>query len=361
MQIDTETLLPLPPEGVELHSPDAPRHVFTTGFSAADANGRWTDGPRSRLVFRLPRRSEGGVELRLESLGFVVQGAVFEQQAELLAGGRAVGRWNVMSTTLVPRLVVVPREAMEPDGTVVLEFRIPTCMQPALVGQGDDRRFLGLMMRRLSWEARPPQRPHDLSGELARPVGRESRKSFADKIASGFWSRFVTGPAVLDVGFQGASAAGSVVPILPGAIGVDIDYSGYDGRILPFADDSQDAVYSSHCLEHIPDNIKAIQEWHRVVKVGGHIITVVPSAHLYERKRRVPSYWNGDHRRTYTPSSLLMEFEAALAPNSYRVRHLAENDANYQYGLPPNMHPEGCHEIELVVEKIAPPLWRLGE
>jgi len=79
MQIDTETLLPLPPEGVELHSADAPRHVFTTGFSAADANGRWTDGPRSRLVFRLPHRPEGGVELRLESLGFVVQGAVFEQ------------------------------------------------------------------------------------------------------------------------------------------------------------------------------------------------------------------------------------------------------------------------------------------
>ena len=98
-----------------------------------------------------------------------------------------------------------------------------------------------------------------------------------------------------------------------------------------------------------------------MVKPGGHIITVVPSAQLYERKRRVPSYWNGDHRRTYSPASLLAEFEAALAPNSYRVRHLAENDAGYQYGLPPNMHPEGCHEIELVVEKIAMPLWRLGD
>lgn len=361
MQIDTDTLLPLPPEGVELHAPEAERHIAFRGVSHAEEHGRWTDGARAWLVFRLPYRPAGGVVLQLESLGYVVHRYVFEQLAEILANGRPVGRWSVSSRVLAPRTVMLPHDAIEPDGSVLLEFRIPTCLQPAMLGLGDDKRFLGLLLRRLSWQEAPPRRPFDLSGERNRPVGRESRKSFAEKIDSGFWSRFVTGPAVLDIGFQGGAAAGSVVPILPGGIGVDIDYPGYDGRILPFADNSQDAVYSSHCLEHIPDHIKAIQEWHRVVKVGGHIITVVPSAHLYERRRRVPSSWNYDHRRTYTPSSLLAEFEAALAPNSYRVRHLAENDANYQYGLPPNIHPEGCYEIELVVEKIAPPLWRMGD
>jgi len=279
----------------------------------------------------------------------------------MLVNGVRLAEWTVTDTVMRARSLVVPAQVIGPDGRIVLEMQISTCIQPRLLGLGGDARFLGLLLRRLSWEERAPRLSPDLSGERERPVGRESRKSFAAKIDSGFWARFIAGPAVLDVGFQGGAAPGSVVPIMPGAIGVDLDYPGYDGRILPFADASQDAVYSSHCLEHIPDCIKAIQEWHRVLKVGGHIITVVPSAHLYERRRRVPSFWNWDHRRTYTPATLLAEFEAALAPNSYRVRHLAENDADYQYELPPNVHPEGCYEIELVVEKIAAPGWVLGE
>jgi SAM-dependent methyltransferase len=192
-----------------------------------------------------------------------------------------------------------------------------------------------------------------------RPVGGEARKSYAAKATSGFWQRFITGPAVLDIGFKGHIA--DTVPIVDGAIGVDVDYPGYDGRTLPFANESQDAVYSSHCLEHIADFIGAIQEWHRVTKIGGHIITVVPSALLYERRRRPPSQWNPTHMRFFTASALLGDFELALAPNTYRVRHLVENDADYRYDIPSDRHPEGCYEIELVLEKIAPPAWGIAE
>jgi SAM-dependent methyltransferase len=192
-----------------------------------------------------------------------------------------------------------------------------------------------------------------------RPVGGEARKSYAAKAKSGFWQRFMTGPVVLDIGFKGH--LDGTVPIMEGAIGVDVDYPGYDGRILPFANESCDAVYSSHCLEHIPDYIIAIQEWYRVTKVGGHIVTVVPSALLYERRRRVPSLWNWTHVRCYTCTSLLGEFEAALAPNSYRVRHLVENDTGYDYNVPLDQHPLGCYEIELVVEKIKLPPWQIRD
>ena len=58
-----------------------------------------------------------------------------------------------------------------------------------------------------------------------------------------------------------------------------------------------------------------------------------------------------------TPASLLAEFEMALRPNSYRVRHLLDNDDGYRYDADPNGHPWGCYEIELVVEKIAEPSW----
>ena len=357
----TQDLLALPAEGVELHSPLAARYFVTEGLSAAEAHGRWTDSATVRLCFRLPLRPAGGVVLRLEALGYVARGLVTEQRVLLSVNGHRLQQWNVKDPAMRARRLVVPAEALDESAQVVLEMRIPTGVRPVQLGISDDLRYLGLMLGRLSWEESRVLNPPELSAERGRPVGRESRMSFDAKIDSGFWTRFVTGPAVLDIGFQGDDTLDGVVPILPGAIGVDTDYPGYDGRILPFASDSQDAVYSSHCLEHIPDYIKAIQEWHRVVRVGGHIITVVPSAHLYERQRRVPSRWNPDHKRAYTPAALLAEFEAALMANSYRVRHLAENDAGYQYGLPPHVHAEGCHEIELVIEKIVPPHWTLAE
>jgi len=356
-----DRLHPLPASGLPLQSPEAAECIAFSGLSAPEEHGRWTDGGRVRIAFRLPERPEGGVVLRLESLGYIARNFVQEQRAVLVVNGHRLTEWFISDSIMRTRSLVVPPEAIDPSGRIVLEIQISTSIQPKLIGLGDDTRFLGLLLRRLSWVARTPHRPPDLSGERGRPVGRESRKSFDAKIDSGFWRRFITGPAVLDVGFQGGQESGSVVPIMPGATGVDLDYPGYDGRILPFADGSQDAVYSSHCLEHIPDCIKAIQEWYRVLKVGGHIITMVPSAQLYERKRRVPSYWNYDHKRTYTPATLLAEFEAALAPNSFRVRHLMENDAGYQYDLPVNAHPEGCYEIELVVEKIPPPGWPMGD
>jgi SAM-dependent methyltransferase len=190
-------------------------------------------------------------------------------------------------------------------------------------------------------------------------VGGEAAKSFDKRIETGFWSRFITGPHVLDIGFRGYE--GEVVPIVEGAIGVDLDYPGYDGRRLPFADGSQDAVFSSHCLEHIPAYVNAIQDWFRVTRVGGHIITIVPNKAIYERSQRPPSRWNDDHQRFYSPASLLSEFESALAPNTYRVRLLEENDDFYRYGDSPDVHPFGCYEIVLVIQKIPPPAWRLAE
>ncbi len=68
-----------------------------------------------------------------------------------------------------------------------------------------------------------------------------------------------------------------------------MDYPGYDGLRLPFPNDSQDAVYSSHCLEHIPNSNAALAEWYRVLRLGGYIVLAVPHQWLYERKATVPS------------------------------------------------------------------------
>jgi SAM-dependent methyltransferase len=190
------------------------------------------------------------------------------------------------------------------------------------------------------------------------PVKGEAGRTFNEKLKNGFFSAYMAGEVTIDVGYRGAFE--DAVPILPHAIGVDLDYPEYDGKRLPFPNESIDTVYSSHMLEHVTDFRTTIRDWHRVVRFGGFLVCVVPHQFLYEKRRSLPSSWNADHKRFYTPASLLGEFEASLRPNTYRVRHLRDSDENYTYGVGSEAHSGGGYEIELVVQKIAPPGWELA-
>jgi predicted SAM-dependent methyltransferase len=55
----------------------------------------------------------------------------------------------------------------------------------------------------------------------------------------------------------------------------DIDIVG-TAQILPVTDDCVDFVLASHVLEHMPDTIRALREWDRVVKPEGIIFLIVP-------------------------------------------------------------------------------------
>ena len=188
-----------------------------------------------------------------------------------------------------------------------------------------------------------------------RRVSGEAAKTYLLRQKSGFFDRYLRGSSVLDIGFLGGHS--EAMPITETAIGVDLGYPGYDGLTLPFPDVSQDAVFSSHCLEHIPDPIRALGEWFRVTKIGGFIVIIVPHQFLYEKRINLPSNWSNEHLRFYTPSSLLLEIETTLKPNSYRVRHLCDNDMWFDYSIGPDRHSFGCYEIELVLEKIQCPTW----
>lgn len=187
-----------------------------------------------------------------------------------------------------------------------------------------------------------------------RPVGAESRKTHQDKIDSGFYTKYMSGIG-LDIGYAGYIPG--VLAILDTATGVDTNYTGYDGHTLPFQSESQDYVYNSHCLEHIADDWQAISEWFRVLKTNGHLIIVVPHQYLYEKKQSLPSKWNEDHKRFYTPGLLLKRIEAILNPNTYRIRLLEDGDKDFDYQIPPTHHSSGQYEITLVIQKINKPNW----
>jgi SAM-dependent methyltransferase len=198
----------------------------------------------------------------------------------------------------------------------------------------------------------------DFSVPLNWPVKGEASKTFLLRLTDGFFEKYMAGRVILDIGYKGADD--EAVPILPHAIGVDLDYPGYDGIRLPFEDGAVDTIFASHVLEHIPDYRTAIGDWFRTLRMGGFIVCIVPHLWLYEKKREPPSRWNEDHKRFYTPAALLREFEGSLPPNGYRVRHLVDNDLGYLYDIGAEQHAAGCYEIELVVEKIKAPAWDLS-
>lgn len=57
----------------------------------------------------------------------------------------------------------------------------------------------------------------------------------------------------------------------------NVELVGCSAEDLPFEDNSFDLVYSSHVLEHIPDQNKALSEIYRVLKPGGIHFCVVPT------------------------------------------------------------------------------------
>ena len=189
------------------------------------------------------------------------------------------------------------------------------------------------------------------------PIGPELAKSYERKLQDGFFQRWLAGPNILDIGYKGSFYESA--PVLPHAVGVDLDTPGYDGLTLPFATESQDGVFACHCLEHMPDLTATLREWIRVLRVGGHLVVIVPHQHLYEKRTAPPSAWNADHKHFLTPARLLAAVEGALPVNGYRLRHLADNDFAYDYAIGPDRHGVGCYEIEMVLEKLTPPDWRL--
>ena len=78
---------------------------------------------------------------------------------------------------------------------------------------------------------------------------------------------------------------------------------------LPFKDNTFDIIFCNHVLEHIPDDTKAMQELHRVLKSGGMGILQVPQdlnrATTFEDdtvtdpKERAKIFGQYDHVRIY--------------------------------------------------------------
>jgi len=93
---------------------------------------------------------------------------------------------------------------------------------------------------------------------------------------------------------------------IPEAIGIDIEPVAdiqSDISKINFPDNMADFVISRHSLEHLIDPIVALKEWHRVLKVGGRLIIVLPDHEFVDTMSREVS--GGKHLHAYTRQSFL--------------------------------------------------------
>lgn len=180
----------------------------------------------------------------------------------------------------------------------------------------------------------------------------EAKTGFQMRLNNGFWAAYVKDGLVLDIGFKGGYQDAG--PIFEESIGLDIGSPNYNGRDIPFRNDSIGTVHASHLLEHIADYGYFLREVFRVLMPGGTLILTVPLKEAYENKETPLSDFNPDHKRFYTSSRLFNEIESSLPRNIYRVVHLRElfnmNDLQRTAG-----HAKGpFYEIECVLEKTTP-------
>ena len=55
-----------------------------------------------------------------------------------------------------------------------------------------------------------------------------------------------------------------------------------------FTDDAYDFVLSSHCLEHAANPLRALREWRRVTRPGGHLVLILPDpARTFDHRRPI--------------------------------------------------------------------------
>jgi SAM-dependent methyltransferase len=124
-------------------------------------------------------------------------------------------------------------------------------------------------------------------------MGQETSKCYSKRRARGDFQRYLFGHGI-DIG-----CGNDPLIVQEGSVrGFDL----LDGDALymeEIKDESYDFVYSSHCLEHMPDVYLALHNWTRILKQGGILYVVVPDFELYEKKSW-PSRFNPDHKASFS-------------------------------------------------------------
>lgn len=110
----------------------------------------------------------------------------------------------------------------------------------------------------------------------------------------------------------------------PGATTVDLEFDDeYDAMNLPFGE--AEYIFSSHCLEHIPDWVGALNYWHEMLESEGILFLYLPHYHQ--------KYWrpwnNSKHINILSPELLENYFDHGGWSSWYVTEGYDLNDSFY--------------------------------
>jgi len=109
---------------------------------------------------------------------------------------------------------------------------------------------------------------------------------------------------------------------LPGAIPVDLNFDDeWEAFNLP--ETPVDYIFSSHCLEHLPDWVGALDYWHSKLKIDGKLFLYLPH---YDQEYWRP--WNNlKHLHIFTPRII----EDYMESRGYKNIFCSERDLNHSF------------------------------
>jgi SAM-dependent methyltransferase len=183
----------------------------------------------------------------------------------------------------------------------------------------------------------------------------ETRKAYDRRLKEGYFHKYCQGSGI-DIG------AGPDPIILPpdvrGTVKLfDQDFGDGDATLMNgIQDNSFDWVHSSHCLEHLMFPTDGLVSWWRILKPGGFLLINVPHRDLYEKRRTLPSRWNGDHKAFWLLDKNDPPCTFGLVPLVKQTLPQAELvyarvvDSN-RVETPPDQHSVGEYSIEGVWRK----------
>lgn len=128
-------------------------------------------------------------------------------------------------------------------------------------------------------------------------MSNETSKGYNRRLEAGYFYHFLKGHGI-DIG------CGVDVLKIPDGDVIPYDKlhqsSDHEAQTMEeIKDGSFDFAYSSNCLEHIGDPVKALKSWIRIVKSGGIVFFTVPDETLYEHDMW-PSTFNKSHLWSFT-------------------------------------------------------------
>lgn len=184
--------------------------------------------------------------------------------------------------------------------------------------------------------------------KLIRRHTGETSKAKSRRQVEGFFCKYCTGRG-LDIGF------GYDDLVTPKCRGWEYE-DGNAQYLKGIPDNEFDFIYSSHTLEHLIDPAVALQNWWRVIKPGGYLILYIPHRDLFEKRTRLPSIWNNDHKHFFLldrddpPDTLgIIPLIERSLPDA-AIIYAKECTQGYAI-TDPNLHSNGEYSIEVVVRK----------